>query len=165
MLPPKGKLFNMKADEIGDVLKKYRNVAVVGLSKDEGKDSYRVAAFLKKNGFRIIPINPTANEILGEKSYPSLSSLPAELKRELEIVDIFRPSEAVPPIVDEAIGIRDMFGRPMVIWMQLGITNEGAARKASEKGILVIQDRCMMIEGANRKDMLSFKLGHLDVGN
>ena len=155
----------MKADEIGDVLKKYRNVAVVGLSKDEGKDSYRVAAFLKKNRFRIIPINPTANEILGEKSYPSLSSLPAELKRELEIVDIFRPSEAVPPIVDEAIGIRDMFGRPMVIWMQLGITNEDAARKASEKGILVIQDRCMMIEGVNRKDMLSYRLGHLDVGN
>ncbi len=155
----------MKADEIGDVLKKYRNVAVVGLSKDKDKDSHRVAAFLKKNGFRIIPINPTATEILGEESYPSLSSLPAELKRELEIVDIFRPSEAVPPIVDEAIGIRDMFGRPMVIWMQLGITNEVAARKASEKGILVIQDRCMMIEGANRKDMLSFRLGHMDVGN
>ena len=155
----------MKADEIGDVLKKYRNVAVVGLSKDEGKDSYRVAAFLKKNRFRIIPINPTDTEILGEESYPSLSSLPAELKRELEIVDIFRPSEAVPLIVDEAIGIRDMFGRPMVIWMQLGITNEDAARKASEKGILVIQDRCMMIEGVNRKDMLSYRLGHLDVGN
>lgn len=147
----------MKEDEIGNVLKKYRNVAVVGLSKDAGKDSFRVAAFLKKNGFRIIPINPTADEILGEKSYASLSSLPAELKRELEIVDIFRPSDSVPPIVDEAIAMRSQFGRPMVIWMQLGIANEDAARKASERGILVIQDKCMMIEGSDRKDMLSLK--------
>jgi len=122
-------------------------VAVVGLSKDPSKDSYEVASFLKSKGFRIIPVNPTAQEIMGEKCYPSLSSLPDELKRAVEIVDIFRPSEAVPPIVDEAVELRKRYGKPDVIWMQLGISNEGAAAKARAAGMVVIQNRCIMIEG------------------
>jgi predicted CoA-binding protein len=145
-------------DTIESVLKRYRTVAVVGLSKDPSKDSYEVASFLKFKGFRIIPVNPTAQEIMGEKCYPSLSSLPDELKRAVEIVDIFRPSEAVPPIVDEAVELRKRYGKPDVIWMQLGISNEGAAAKARAAGMVVIQNRCIMIEGKKKEQLLNFKI-------
>jgi len=145
-------------DTIESVLKRYRTVAVVGLSKDPSKDSYEVASFLKSKGFRIIPVNPTAQEIMGEKCYPSLSSLPDELKRAVEIVDIFRPSEAVPPIVDEAVELRKSYGKPDVIWMQLGISNEGAAAKARAAGMVVIQNRCIMIEGKKKEQLLNFKI-------
>ena len=149
---------SMSGSEIDRVFMRYRNVAVVGLSKDEGKESHRVARYLQGKGFRIIPVNPTADRILDEKVYPSLTSLPDELKKSVEIVDIFRPSDAVPPIVDEAIEMKKKTGMPMVIWMQLGISNEEAARKAEASGMIVIQDRCMMIEGANREDMLKFNI-------
>lgn len=149
----------MASAQIDSVFKLYRNIAVVGLSKDENKDSYRVAAYLQKRNFRIIPVNPTAEEILGEKSYPSLTALPDQLKSVVEVVDIFRPSESVPPIVDEAIAMRRRTGRPLVIWMQLGISNEEAARRAEESGMIVVQDRCMMIEGSGREEMLRFHTG------
>lgn len=148
----------MAEDNIGDILKQYRQVAVVGLSKDPEKDSYRVASFLKGRGYTVIPVNPTAESILGAKAYPSLSALPAELKKELEIVDIFRPSDSVPAIVDEALAIKEETGRPFVIWMQLGIANAAAAERAEKAGMAVIQDRCMMVEAANRKEMLRFRV-------
>lgn len=149
----------MGVADIDQIFRKYRNIAVVGLSKDESKDSHRVAKYLKDKGFTIIPVNPTAMELLGEKSYPSLASLPQELKEKVEIVDIFRPSDAVPPIVDEAIDIRKITGRPFVIWMQLGIINKGAAEKAEESGMTVVQDMCMMIEGASREEIIRLNLG------
>lgn len=149
----------MNGADIDDIFRKYRTVAVVGLSKDEEKDSHRVAKYLQEKGFKIIPINPTANELLGEKTYPSLTSLPEELKNQVEIVDIFRPSEAVPPIVEEAVNIRKQTGKPYVIWMQLGITNKEAATKAEESGMVVVQDMCMMIEGAYREDILKLNPG------
>lgn len=148
----------MTKTEIDHIFRKYRNIAVVGLSKDDSKDSHRVAKYLKEKGFTIVPINPTAEEILGEKVYPSLSSLPHDIKEKVEIVDIFRPSSSVPPIVDEAIEIRKATGRPHVIWMQLGITNREAADKAEASGMVVIQDMCMMIEGASREDMIRLNL-------
>ena len=157
----------MKEADIDHIFRNYITVAVVGLSKDESKDSHRVARYLKEKGFNIIPINPTAMEILGEKVYPSLSSLPSELKERLDIVDIFRPSDAIPPIVDEAIEIRKTTGRPFVIWMQLGIINEEAAERARELGMAVVQDMCMMIEGASREDMirLNLNIGRDDTGS
>ncbi|MEM3851633.1 MAG: CoA-binding protein [Methanomassiliicoccales archaeon] len=144
--------------EIGEVLSKYRTVAVVGLSKDASKDSHQVAEYLKNKGYRIIPINPNAEEILGEKSYPSLASLPENIAKQVEIVDIFRPSEAVPPVVEEAIHLRTKYGKPCVIWMQLGISNEAAAQSAREAGMTVIQNRCMMIERRDREKMTDFRL-------
>ncbi len=149
----------MADDEIDRIFKDYRIVAVVGLSKDEKKDSHRVAKYLQKKGFRVIPVNPTADEILGEKSYPSLADLPSQLKRTVEIIDIFRPSQAVPQIVDEAIRIRKETGMPKVIWMQLGIANSEAAFRAKDSGMTVVQDRCMMIEGASREEMVKFNIG------
>jgi len=128
--------------EIKSVLERYRTVAVVGLSRNPAKASYRVAQYLQSVGYHIIPVNPFADEILGEKCYKSLLEVPETI----DIVDIFRPSEDVPAIVEEAITIKNRVGSPKVIWMQLGIVNEEAAKRAREAGFTVVMDRCMMIE-------------------
>lgn len=123
-----------------------KTIAVVGLSKDQAKPSHDVAKFMQSHGYRIVPINPTVAEVLGEKSYPSLLKLPDELKREIEVVDIFRRTEDVPPIVTEAVQLHSNAGRPKAVWMQLGIVNEEAANAAAESGMDVVMDRCMKIE-------------------
>ena len=123
-----------------------KTIAVVGLSRDPAKPSNDVAKFMQSHGYRIVPINPTVVEVLGEKSYPSLLKLPDELKREIEVVDIFRRVEDVPPIVAEAVQLHSNAGRPKAVWMQLGIVNEEAARAAAESGMDVVMDRCMKIE-------------------
>ncbi len=106
----------MVADEaIKDILERYRTVAVVGLSRNPSKDSYGVAQYLQRAGYRVVPVNPVAEEILGEKSYRSLLELPDELKRAVGIVDIFRPPEAVPPIVDDVIKLREEHGAPHAV--------------------------------------------------
>jgi predicted CoA-binding protein len=133
-------------NQIMDILKKYRVIAVVGLSKELGKDSHIVSAYLKQHGYRIIPVNPFAEEVLGEKSYKSLLDLPPEIQKAIEIVDIFRPSEDVPPIVDQAIKLKETVGRPFVVWMQLGIVNEQAAEAARRVGLVVVMDKCLMVE-------------------
>ena len=131
---------------IREILKRYTTVAVVGLSRNPSKDSYEVAEYLQSRGYRIVPINPVADEILGEKSYGSLLELSEELKRSVEIVDLFRPSEAVLPFVEDAIKLREEYGAPDVVWMQLGIINEEAAEKARNAGMNVIVERCMKDE-------------------
>ena len=120
-----------------EMLTKYRTVAVVGLSPDAGKPSHEVAAYLKRAGFRIIPVNPACQEVLGERCYPTLADVPGEV----EIVDVFRRSEFLPEIVEQAIakGAR-------VVWMQEGVVNEEAARRAEEAGLEVVMDRCMLKE-------------------
>jgi predicted CoA-binding protein len=133
-------------DDIREILRRYTTVAVVGLSRNPSKDSYEVAEYLKNRGYRIVPINPVADEILGERSYGSLLDLPEELKRSVEIVVLFRPSEAVPPFVEDAIRLRDEYGGPDVIWMQLGIVNEEAAEKARNAGMTVVMDKCIKVE-------------------
>lgn len=143
---------NMSADvgPVIDQILSMRTIAVVGLSKDPAKPSHDVASYLLQNGYRIVPINPTVEEVLGEKAYPSLLSLPDYLKREIDVVDIFRRSEDVPPIVTEAISLHQSFGQPKAVWMQLGITNEAAAKQARDAGLLVVMDRCMKIERGRR---------------
>ena len=136
----------MSQDIIKEILEKYRVIAVVGLSKELGKDSHRVSAYLKKHGYRIIPVNPFADEVLGEKSYPSLLEIPLELQKTIEIVDIFRPAEDVPPIMEQAIKLRQKNGKPYAVWMQLGIVNEEAAEAGRRAGLTVVMDRCLMIE-------------------
>jgi predicted CoA-binding protein len=146
---------NTDAPEIDEILRKYRSVAVVGLSKDQSRDSYRVAKYLADRGFDIIPVNPTADTIMGRRAYPSLTSIPDDVKSRIEIVDVFRPSNEVSTLVDEAVSMKRSAGRPFVIWLQLGIRDDQAARRASEEGITVIQDRCMMIEAAAREKTFS----------
>ncbi|MEW6222151.1 MAG: CoA-binding protein [Candidatus Hadarchaeota archaeon] len=123
-----------------------KTVAVVGLSRDPAKDSHRVATYLKNHGHRIVPINPLAGEILGEKCYKSLLGAPEELQKSIEVVDIFRPSEDVPPIVEQAIQLKQKHGKLRAVWMQLDIVNEQAAKLAKGAGLDVVMNRCMMIE-------------------
>jgi len=136
----------LSQNEIREILTKYKTVAVVGLSRDPDKDSYRVSAYLKKHGFRIIPVNPFADEVLGEKSYKSLLDIPAEIQKSIEIVDIFRPAKDVPPIVEQAVKLKEAHGKPYVVWMQLGIVNGQAAETAKKAGLVVVMDKCMMVE-------------------
>lgn len=124
----------------------YKTVAIVGVSRNPSKDSYRVAEYLKKQGFFIVPVNPFAEEVLGEKSYRSLFDIPAEVQKTIEIVDVFRPAEDVPLIVEQAIQLKKLHGVPYVVWMQLGIINEQAAKKARKAGLTVVMDKCMMRE-------------------
>jgi predicted CoA-binding protein len=132
--------------KIREILTTYRIVAVVGLSRDPSKDSYRVSSYLQDNGFKIIPVNPFANKILGEKSYSCLLEIPIDIQKAIEIVDIFRPSNDVPRIVEEAIRLRRKHGLPYVIWMQLGIIDDLAAQIARNAGLEVVMNRCIMIE-------------------
>ena len=140
----------LDVDSVVDQILGMQTIAVVGLSKDPSKPSNDVASYLMNHGYRIVPINPTVNEILGEKAYPSLLSLPDSLKREIDTVDIFRRTEDVPPIVAEAITLHASFGHPKAVWMQLGIKNESSARDAAIAGLLVVMDRCMKIEHSQR---------------
>jgi hypothetical protein len=132
--------------DVKEILTKYKTVAVVGLSKDSLKASYQVAQYLKRHGFHIIPVNPNADEILGEKSYMSLLEIPLDVQKTLEIVDVFRPSADVPPIVEQTVQLKRRYGVPYIVWMQLGIINEQAAELASKAGLAVVMNRCMMQE-------------------
>jgi predicted CoA-binding protein len=123
------------------VLKRYRTVAVVGASKDPSKWAHIVPKYLKEHGYRIIPINPTASEILGEKAYKSLMEVPEEV----EVVEVFRPSEEVPKIVEEVIQRKRTRGDVKVLWLQLGITaDEESKKKLKEAGIALVENACMM---------------------
>jgi len=136
----------MSSKDTRKILEKYKVIAVVGLSGDSSKDSNRVATYLQSQGYRIIPINPTTDRILNEKSYGDLLEIPPQTARTIEIVDIFRPSAEVPSIVDQAIILKRRYGKPYAVWMQLGIINAEAAKTAGEAGLLVIMDKCMMQE-------------------
>jgi predicted CoA-binding protein len=126
----------MEDREIQDVLSKSKTVAVVGISPKEDRPSHGVASYLKLKGYRIIPVRPDGEEILGEKVYHNLMQIPGEVQ--VDVVDIFRKSEDVPPVVEEAIRIG-----AKVIWMQEGVINEEAAAKARKAGLRVVMDRCM----------------------
>jgi len=119
------------------ILKAYQTVAVVGLSPKSDRASFKVASYLKEQGYRVIPVNPQAKEILGEICYPDLASIPEPV----EVVDIFRSSEQVPAIVEEAIKVG-----AKAVWMQEGVINEEAAARAKEAGLLVVMDKCMRKE-------------------
>ena len=128
-----------QAQAVAHILASYRTVAVVGLSPKVHRDSYEVAAFLQARGWRIIPINPNATEILGEKAYASLSE--AAQHETIELVDVFRNSADVPPVVDEAIAIG-----AKAVWLQLGISHEESATKARAAGLVVVQNRCIKVD-------------------
>jgi predicted CoA-binding protein len=129
------------AAEITEILQNERVVAVVGLSKDPDRPSYRVAHYLQEHGYRIVPVNPGCQEILGERCYATLKDIPFPVA----VVDIFRKVDAIPEIVDEAIAIG-----AKVVWMQQGLEEPHSARKAKRAGLRVVMDRCMKIEHDQR---------------
>lgn len=125
--------------DIPEYLKRYRKIAVVGISSDPTRQSYKVSEYLLYQGYRIIPVNPKYDEIFGETCYKSLDDVPDKI----DIVNIFRKPHTILPIIEEAIK-----QEVKVIWMQLGVINEEAAIKALEAGIDVVMDRCIRVEHA-----------------
>ena len=119
-----------------DILLSAKTIASVGLSSNPGKESYGIVQYLQSQGYRVIPVNPTADEILGEKAYPDLESVPEQI----DVVQIFRRPEDVPPVVDSAIK-----AGAKAVWMQEGIVHEEAAQKARQAGLQVVMDACMRV--------------------
>ncbi len=136
----------LSQEEIKKIFTSYKTVAVVGLSRDPEKESYSVANYMQKHGFHIIPINPFADVVLGEKSYKSLLDLPPALQKTLEIIDVFRKAEDVPNVLDQVLELKKRYGNPYVLWLQLGIVNNQAADSAKRAGLTVIMDKCIMQE-------------------
>jgi len=130
-----------EGDAILDLLKKYRSIAVVGLSSNPMRPSFSVTEYMQGAGYRIIPVNPNEREVLGEKSYARLEDVPEKI----EIVNVFRRAEDVAPVVESAIRIG-----AKVVWMQSGIENEAAAEKARAAGLVVIEDACILVEHRRR---------------
>lgn len=130
---------NPSTDDIKRILTENKTIAVVGLSPKWNRPSHFAAKYMKNHGYKIIPVNPGYDEILGEKSYKSLLDIPDPV----DIVDIFRRSKDVPPIVEDAIEIG-----AKVVWMQLTVVNEAAAQRARDAGLEVVMNRCVKIEYA-----------------
>jgi predicted CoA-binding protein len=126
-----------RTDPIAELLKRARNIAVVGLSDSPLRASHGVAAYMQTQGYRIIPVNPTISDALGEKSCPSL----LDVKEKIDIVNIFRRPEFVPDVVEQAIQLK-----VAAIWMQEGVIHEQAAEKARQAGIFVVMDHCILKE-------------------
>jgi uncharacterized protein len=133
---PKGDRF-MDNELLKDILTHAKTIAVVGLSRSPGKESHAVARYLQGQGYRVVPVNPYAEELLGEKSYPDLLSIPFSV----DLVNIFRPSSAVMPIALQALEINSA-----TLWMQVGIIHHEAARLARKGGMRVVMDRCIMVD-------------------
>ena len=134
-----------QAEDIAHILASYRTVAVVGLSPKPHRDSYEIAQYMQRQGWRIIPVNPAAQviEILGEKVYPNL--IEAAKHEKIDLVDVFRNSADVPPVADEAIAIG-----AKALWLQLGIEHAAAADKARAAGLMVVQNKCLLVEHRRR---------------
>ena len=131
-----------KIDDIGELLRSVRTIAVVGLSNSPMRTSYGVSKYMQSQGYRIIPVNPQIDASLGEKAYSSLSEVPEVI----DLVNVFRRPEHVPEVVDEAIRLK-----LPAIWLQEGVIDEAAAEKAVKAGIFVVMDRCIYKEHAARK--------------
>ena len=129
------------ADAILELLKKYKTIAVVGLSSNPMRPSYGVTEYMQGAGYRIIPVNPNETEVLGQKSYARLEDVPEKI----EIVNVFRRAEEVPPVVESAMRVG-----AKVVWMQQGVENEEAAEKARAAGLMVIEDACILVEHRRR---------------
>ena len=132
--------------ELRRILATCRTIAVVGLSPQWHRPSFFAAKYMQSHGYRIVPVNPTATEILGERCYPSVTAAAEALAAQgvkIDMVDCFRKSEDIPPIADEAIAIA-----AKCLWMQIGVVNEDAAAKARAAGLQVVMDRCVKIEHA-----------------
>ena len=131
----------MNTDQISDLLKRARTIAVVGLSSSKMRPSHGVAEYLQRAGYKIIPVNPNETEVLGERAVARLE----DINEKVDIVDIFRRSEFVPAVVESAIAIG-----AKAVWMQEGVIHEAAAQRACAAGLMVVMDLCMMKEHARR---------------
>jgi len=125
------------SDQIGELLTRVKTIAVVGLSSDPMRPSFGVSQYMQRRGYRIIPVNPNESSVLGEKAYPNLSEVPEKI----DLVDVFRRSEFVPEIVEETIRLRIP-----AVWLQEGVIDQAAAKRARDAGLTVVMDRCILKE-------------------
>ena len=126
--------------QLKELLQKARTVAVVGLSDKPDRDSNKVAVYLQQQGYKVIPVNPKLDSVLGEKAYKKVSDIPEQV----DIVDVFRRSIDTPPVVEDAVS-----KKPMAVWLQLGIKNDEAAKIAADNNLTIVMDRCIKIDHAN----------------
>jgi uncharacterized protein len=134
------------SDPILDLLRRTKTIAVVGLSSNPARPSHEVSSYLQSVGYRIIPVNPNEREVLGAKSYPRLE----DISEAIDIVDIFRRSEEVSPIIDSAIAIR-----AKAVWLQLGVVSPHACEIARSAGLLAVEDFCLLVEHKRRRSQLT----------
>lgn len=132
-------------EKILELLKSSKTIAVVGISNDNEKPSYKVAEYLQKNGYKIIPVNPKYETVLGEKCYKTLS----EIKEPIDIVDVFRKKDDIMPIAEEALKLK-----PKIFWMQLGIENETAKKLLEANGIFVVENTCLKVFHSSNMEKL-----------
>jgi predicted CoA-binding protein len=140
-LPDRKLMTAQSSDPVREILEKYKTLAVVGLSSNTARPSYGVSAYMKFHGYRIIPVNPNEQSVLGEKAYAALDEVPEAI----EIVVIFRRSEFVPEVVEAALR-----RQAKALWMQEGVIHEEATAHARDAGVFVVQDRCILKEHAKR---------------
>lgn len=129
---------NPSLDEIKDILKKTKTVAVVGLSPKPKRPSHSVSQAMQGFGYTIIPVRPAVDEVLGEKAYPDLESIPEDLFKKIDMVNVFRAPDKISPIIDACIALK-----VPLIWLQDGVVNEAEAQRAQAAGITVVMDRCV----------------------
>lgn len=129
-----------------DVMKQYKTIAVVGASKNPEKEAFTVPAYLQAQGYTIIPVNPTADVVNGNKAYRALADIPMELAAKVEVVDVFRPAEEFPEVAKQVAEMKRSTGRPFVFWGQLGLENEEAKKILADAGVDYVMDKCMRIE-------------------
>lgn len=127
-----------------EAIRRIRAVAVVGASRNPNKDAGMVPAYLKKAGFKIIPINPKAGEVLGEKAYPSLHSIPVDLAEEIDAIQVFRPPNEAEKIIDDVIQLSQKTKHEYIVWFQYGTHSEKAIEKAEKAGLNIVYNSCMM---------------------
>ena len=133
---------NVKDSEFLEILEKYKKITVVGISPNEDRPSHQIPLYMKRNGYEVVGVNPGHDEIAGMKIYPNLAAVPAEYRK---FVDVFRRPEHIPDVVDDALKA----GGVEVLWLQLGIANPDAEKKAEAAGMRVISDRCLLVEHRN----------------
>lgn len=126
-----------------EVLSKAKTIAVVGASKNPEKEAHTVPAYMKGEGYRIVPVNPTAAEVLGERAFPSLADIPDEVAGTVDVVEVFRPSEELPQVARQVIELRRRTGRPVVFWAQQGLESDEAKRILDGNGVPYVMDGCM----------------------
>jgi predicted CoA-binding protein len=151
-LTPEQRALYQDVEQINHLLETARTIAVVGLSTDRQKASFFVAGYLKDEGYRIVPVNPKADEILGEKAYPDVASIPFPI----DIVDIFRPPQDIGAIVDQVIARKAKGIDAPAIWMQLRLVNLPAAERARAAGLTVVADKCVKMEHGRYRGGLHF---------
>jgi len=129
-----------------EVMRRYRVIAVVGASKNPEKEAFTVPAYLQEHGYTVIPVNPTTDTVNGQRSYPSLADIPADVAKRVDVVEVFRPSEEFPEVARQVARMKQKTGRPFVFWGQLGLENEEAKKVLADARVDYVMDRCMRVE-------------------